>query len=90
MLLKCIAVIIKPNEGKIVINIRTVFDSTQKNKFAFLGKISRILVQNYALFHCLTVYENIAFGLDKLSKIERYMKTKGLVDGFLRRVNSSL
>jgi|SRR5665648_29322 len=82
MLLKCISGLIKPDEGIIVINGRTVFDSIRKTNLAPRERKVGFLFQNYALFNHLTIKDNIAFGIDKISKCEKKMKTRELIDRF--------
>ncbi|HPU42165.1 sulfate/molybdate ABC transporter ATP-binding protein [Acetivibrio clariflavus] len=71
MTLRCIAGIEKPDEGKIVLNDRVLFDSEKGiNIPSRLRKVG-YLFQNYALFPNMTVEDNIGFGLQKLSKEKR-------------------
>lgn len=65
VLLKCIAGIVTPDEGKIVLGERILFDASQKiNIKPQLRKVG-FLFQNYALFPHMTVAENIGMGLSK-------------------------
>ncbi len=61
--LRCIAGIVKPDKGRIVLNGRVLFDS--ENKIDLPPQQRRIgyLFQNYALFPNMTVEQNIACGL---------------------------
>ncbi|GAU79937.1 sulfate/molybdate ABC transporter ATP-binding protein [Fusibacter sp. 3D3] len=63
MLLKCIAGLIKPDEGHIEINGKTFFNSTSRINLKPRDRKIGYVFQNYALFPHLTVKENIAFGL---------------------------
>jgi len=63
MTLKCISGIIKPDEGKIVLNGRTVFDSEKKINLPPQKRHAGFLFQNYALFPNMTVEQNISCGL---------------------------
>ena len=74
MTLRCIAGVLRPDEGVIRINGETVFDS--KNRIDWKPQRRRVgyLFQNYALFPNLTVLENIMTGLERekgLSKARR-------------------
>lgn len=71
MTLRCIAGLETPNSGQLVVNGRVLFDSTKG--INVLSKDRRIgfLFQNYALFPHMTVAQNIAFGLQYLSKTEQ-------------------
>ena len=57
MTLRCIAGIETPDQGKIVINGRTVFDSEQKINLKPQERRIGYLFQNYALFPTMTVKE---------------------------------
>ena len=65
MTLKCIAGIMKPDEGKIVLNGRVLFDSEQKINLKPQERNVGYLFQNYALFPNMTVEQNILCGLNK-------------------------
>ena len=49
MTLKCIAGIERPDEGRIVLNDRVLFDSKKKDKFAAAKKKSRIYVSGLCI-----------------------------------------
>jgi molybdate ABC transporter permease protein len=65
MLLRCIAGIETPTQGKILLNGRILFDSETGVNMPSRDRRLGLLVQNYALFPHLTVAQNIAFGLPK-------------------------
>ncbi len=65
MTLKCIAGIIKPDEGRIVLNGRVLFDSQQGINLKPQERNVGYLFQNYALFPNMTVEQNILCGLSK-------------------------
>lgn len=69
--LKCIAGIEKPDEGKITLNGRVLFDSDAKINLPPQKRRVGYLFQNYALFPNMTVAENILFAAvgDKKSKL---------------------
>lgn len=71
MTLKCIAGLVTPDEGSIVLNGKTLFDSSKGINLPIQQRRVGLLFQNYALFPNLTVEENIAFGLRNLPKKER-------------------
>ncbi|MDR1874308.1 MAG: ATP-binding cassette domain-containing protein [Synergistaceae bacterium] len=68
MTLKCIAGIVRPDEGKIVVNGRTLFDSERHIDLSPQKRRVGLLFQNYALFPNMTVEQNI---LSVLSRKER-------------------
>ena len=63
MTLKCIAGIETPDQGRIVLNGRVLFDSKQKINLRVQDRHVGYLFQNYALFQNMTVEENIKTGL---------------------------
>ena len=70
MLLRCIAGTETPNSGRIMLNDRVLFDSEKKINVPVQTRRLGLLVQSYALFPHMTVAENIAFGLPKMSRAE--------------------
>ena len=65
MTLKCIAGIIKPDTGRIVLNGRVLFDSEKKINLKPQDRNVGYLFQNYALFPNMSVEQNILCGLSK-------------------------
>lgn len=63
MTLKCIAGIVRPDRGRIVLNGRVLFDSEQGINLPPQKRRVGYLFQQYALFPHMTVEENIAVGL---------------------------
>jgi len=63
MTLKCIAGIVKPDEGRIVLNGKVLFDSKNKINLPPQKRKVGYLFQNYALFPNMTVEQNIAIGI---------------------------
>ncbi|GAB1476427.1 sulfate/molybdate ABC transporter ATP-binding protein [Bacillota bacterium] len=61
--LRCIAGIVKPDEGIIVLNGVTLFDSSRGINLPPQERHVGYLFQNYALFPDMTVEQNIACGL---------------------------
>lgn len=62
MTLRCIAGIERPDEGKIMINGKTVFDSEKRINLKPQERKIGYLFQNYALFPTMTVEQNIGCG----------------------------
>jgi molybdate transport system permease protein len=71
MTLRMIAGVTTPDQGRIVLNGRVLFDSTTKQNLPAAKRKIGVVFQDYALFPHLTVAENIGFGLYGLSKPER-------------------
>ena len=82
MTLKCIAGIETPDEGIIVVNGETYFDSAAKVNVKPQKRKTALLFQNFQLFPHMTVEANIAAGIDrKLDSASR----KAIVDQQVRR-----
>ena len=63
MTLRCIAGIVKPDAGRIVLDGRVLFDSAQHIDLPPQQRGVGLLFQNYALFPNMTVEQNILCGL---------------------------
>ena len=63
MTLKCIAGIEMPDQGRIVLNDRVLFDSEKKINVPIQKRNVGYMFQSYALFPNMNVYENISVGL---------------------------
>lgn len=63
MTLRCIAGIVKPDKGRIVLDGRVLFDSEQHIELPPQQRGVGLLFQNYALFPNMTVEQNILCGL---------------------------
>lgn len=78
--LKCIAGLETPDEGKIVLNGKVLFDSNKKINLKPQERNVGFLFQNYALFPHMTIEENIKIGIKDLDKLkqkrlcEKYIK----------------
>jgi molybdate transport system ATP-binding protein len=59
MTLKCIAGIETPDQGRIVLNDRVLFDSEKKINVPIQKRNVGYMFQSYALFPNMNVYENI-------------------------------
>ena len=64
MTLRCIAGIVKPDKGRIVLDGRVLFDSEQHIDLPPQQRGVGLLFQNYALFPNMTVEQNILCGLN--------------------------
>jgi molybdate transport system ATP-binding protein len=93
--LKCIAGLESPDEGVIVFNGRTLFDSAARIDLAPRERNVGYLFQNYALFPHMTVWENIAIAIrgrrakDKAATVSALLERYGLA-GFGDRYPAKL
>ena len=71
MTLKCIAGVVAPDEGRIVLNGRVLFDSAARVNLRPQERRVGYLFQNYALFPNMTVEQNIGVGVLKASREKR-------------------
>ncbi len=71
MLLRCLAGLETPTQGRIVLHGRTLFDAERDINVPSHRRQVGLVLQNYALFPHLTVAQNIAFGLRHLSPQRR-------------------
>lgn len=71
MTLKCIAGIEQPDEGKIVLNGRVLYDSEQNINLPARKRKIGYLFQEYALFPNMTVEENIGIQVKKSERKKR-------------------
>jgi molybdate ABC transporter permease protein len=63
LILRCIAGLDTPDQGRIVLNGKVLFDSEKNINLPPRDRSCGFLFQNYALFPHLTIAENIAFGM---------------------------
>jgi molybdate transport system permease protein len=66
LILRCIAGLATPDQGRIVLNGKVLFDSEKGINLPPRDRNCGFLFQNYALFPHLTVAENIAFGMSSV------------------------
>jgi molybdate transport system permease protein len=76
MTLRCLAGLETPTWGKIILNGRVLFDSETGINLSSRHRRIGVIFQNYALFSHLTVAQNIAFGLQNISKKERLQRVR--------------
>ena len=82
MTLKCIAGIVTPDEGRIVIGGRVVYDSQKKINIKPQKRKVGYLFQDYALFPTFTAMENIAAGLQHMSARQKKETVDSLISRF--------
>ena len=69
--LQCLAGLIRPDSGRIVLGDRVFFDSTRGIDLPPQQRRIGYVFQGYALFPHLTVADNVGFGLRKAPRAER-------------------
>lgn len=80
--LKCIAGIERPDQGRIVLNGRELFDSKKGINLPARERKVGYLFQEYALFPNMTVEENIAIGIKEKKKGEKRKKIHDYIQKF--------
>lgn len=80
--LKCIAGIERPDQGRIVLNGRELFDSKKGINLPARERKIGYLFQEYALFPNMTVEENIAVGIKEKKKGEKKKKIHDYIQKF--------
>lgn len=76
MTLRCIAGLVTPEQGQIVLNGRVLFDADRKINIPSRQRHVGFVFQNYALFPHMRVARNIGFGLQDLTKEERWQRVE--------------
>ena len=84
MTLRCIAGIVKPDEGHIELDGKVLFDSREKINLRPQERHVGLLFQNYALFPNMTVRQNLMTGLkaEKTGKIEAEIRIQEMLEKF--------
>ncbi len=82
MTLKCVAGIVTPDEGRIVLNDRVLFDSAAGVNLRPQERRVGYLFQSYALFPNMTVEQNVGVGVLGASKEERAVRVAEQVRAF--------
>ena len=87
MTLRCIAGIMKPDRGRIVLNDKVLFDSEKKINLTPQKRNVGYLFQQYALFPNMTVKKNIECGLheknpEKVQEFIKAMHLEGMEDKY--------
>ncbi len=77
--LQCIAGLLKPDSGRIVINGRPVFDSVRGINLRPQERRVGYVFQDFALLPHMSVAGNIAYGLHRLPKTERRARVQKMV-----------
>ena len=82
MTLKCVAGIVTPDAGRIVLDGRVLFDSGKRVDLSPQERRVGYLFQNYALFPNMTVAQNIAAGVRGRDRARREAMVADMVKSF--------
>jgi molybdate transport system ATP-binding protein len=80
MTLRCIAGLEKPDEGRIVLNGQTLFDSEKNINIHCSKRKIGFIFQNYALFPNMNVEDNIGFALDGKDRKYKEAVTRQMIE----------
>ncbi len=80
MTLRMIAGLEQPDEGYIKVGDTIFYDSNERIFLPAYKRHVGFLFQNYALFPHLTVEQNIAFGINKYPRLEKWRKVYSIMD----------
>ncbi|MBI5561316.1 MAG: ABC transporter ATP-binding protein [Deltaproteobacteria bacterium] len=80
LLLKLLAGIIRPDEGRVTIDARVIFDGRMGVDAPMRTRRIGFVFQDYSLFPHKTVRENIAYGMDGLPPDETRERAAGLIN----------
>lgn len=80
--LDSIAGFVRPDEGRILLDDRIVFDAQAGVNLQPQARRCGYVFQNYALFPHMSLRENLAFAAERLPRLERHRKTAEMLDRF--------
>jgi molybdate transport system ATP-binding protein len=80
--LDAIAGFYKPDQGRILLDDRILFDSGANVSLPPQARHCGYVFQNYALFPHMTLRENVEFAAHAIPGLERHRKIKDLIDRF--------
>jgi molybdate transport system ATP-binding protein len=80
--LRCIAGVMQPDSGRIVISGRVVFDSKRRINLPPQLRRTGLLFQQYALFPTMTVRDNLAIVAGRMPREERRCRVDEMMDKF--------
>jgi molybdate transport system ATP-binding protein len=81
-LLDCVGGLLKPEEGRLRIGGRALFDSLSRVDIPVAKRHVGYVFQSLALFPHLTVEQNVGYGLTQLSRGERSIRTASILRAF--------
>jgi len=78
--LDCIAGLLEPDAGRIVVGERVLFDTAASIRVPPRARQLGYVFQGYALFPHLSVLDNVAFGLHALPRRERHGRARAVLE----------
>lgn len=81
-LLDCIAGLLRPDEGRIAVGERVLFDSARGTDVPASRRDVGYVFQDLALFPHLTVEQNLHYGLGRIPSAERQERTAAILESF--------
>jgi molybdate transport system ATP-binding protein len=81
-LLNCIAGFARPDQGRITLDARVLFDSDQRTDMPVAERRLGYVFQNLALFPHLTVAQNVQYGIAKRPAEERRARMTAMLESF--------
>ena len=81
-LLDCIAGLVAPDSGRLVVGGETLFDSDQQINLAAQRRKIGYVLQDLALFPHLTAEQNIGYGLSKLPASAQHERCAAIMESF--------
>jgi molybdate transport system ATP-binding protein len=81
-ILRCVAGLCDPEEGRITLGDRVLFDSQKRIRIEPAHRKVGFVFQDLALFPHLTVRENVAYGMRKIPAAERLQRVNRIMESF--------
>lgn len=81
-ILRCIAGLSDPQQGRVAIGDRVLFDSIQRVKVEAARRRVAFVFQDLALFPHLSVQDNVTYGLRRLDRVERKRRMREILESF--------
>jgi molybdate transport system ATP-binding protein len=80
--LDCVAGLAKPDEGRIAVGDRILFNAAQRTNLPVARRRVGYVFQSLALFPHLTVEKNVQYGLGHLPQAERWARASAILQAF--------
>ncbi len=81
-ILQCIAGLSDPEEGRVTVGDRVLFDSQTRTRLESSRRRVAFVVQNLALFPHLSVEKNVMYGLRRLDQQDRRRRMQQVLESF--------